>query len=501
MSSPKNLSLLTIALFSAAACLCLGIFLTVMDMPLEGGAIAVIGFGPAYLYLDRRHTPGLLIGPSVFLYLFHATGYSIGPLAQRYIINSEIFIEEGMVLAQWGAVLGLATYALVYHIVFRKVAYRFRNDASPNTSPIESKWVGYTLLLLVISVLFLFYGHLSGATRRIGVNLAEATPQTHTVHATFTYVQFVIFFFLGSVAVRRRGWWIVLAAFVLLIYAGFNTLEGNRGPLLSSFLMLATGAVLAGFSVRKALFSLCIWILILIPLAGVVDFYRNATSALEYDEGLLERVNKFYSARQDLGALESMGAKTANQALIYAISAMTVDRVMVMTPDVIPHAGFENLDALFYVYIPAIIAPNRPEISDGNNIAFSYGVGGGPGSGSYLYIPSVGEGYRRFGWVGIPLMYALSGIIFGTACAICWTKRQRREWAAMLAFLVLQAPAVWGFTLNYLVYFALFVVPKYYIYFFVLRKLQDVFTSSYKTIRRPGYMHRSGDTWHQVRDL
>jgi len=483
MSSPKKASLLNLALFIATAGLSLGILLTVLNMPLEGGAIAVLGFSLLYVYLDRKHTPGLLIGPSIFLYFYHALGYSIGPLAQRYILHSEAFIEEGMVLAQWGAVLGLTTYALVYPKVFRAAAYRLSKgkDARPNASPAGSKWEGYTGLLLMISVLILFYGYVSGGSRRIGGLNTDASTLTQTLISSFWHAQIIVFFFLGFLAVKRRRRWIALAAFAYVAYAGFQTLEGSRGPLLTSMLMLVIGAVWAGLSVRKALLALGLSAFILIPLAGVVDFYRSYTAGSQYEEGFLKRILAFSQARVDLKAAVEGGKKYANEAFIYAISAITADRVMVMTPDVIPYAGLENLDALLYIYIPAVIAPNRPEIADGNLIAAIYGVGEGT-KRTYFYIPSVGEGYRRFGWVGIPLMYGLSGIIFGAAVAICWVKGQRREWAAMLVFLVIQAPSVWGFTLNYMFYFALSYVPKYYIYFAVLSKLQDVFTSFHNTI-------------------
>lgn len=473
-----------ISLLAASSGIALGALLTLLNMPLEGGAIAVIGFGPVYLYLDRKHLPGLLVGPSIFIYLYHALGYSIGPLSQRYILDSERFIEEGMVLAQWGAVLGLATYALVFPKAFLAVVCRFGKgkDASPNASPADSKWAGYAVLLLLISVMILSYGYVSGGSRRIGGLNTDASTLTQTLISSFWYAQIIVFFFLGYLAVRRRGGWIALAVFAYVAYAGFQTLEGSRGPLLTSLLMLVNGVVWAGFSVRKTLLVLCLSAFLLIPLAGVVDFYRGYTRyTSEYDQGFSARVSALIASAQDLSAAEAEDQQSRHSAIIYAISAIVVDRVMVMTPSVIPHAGLETLGALLYIYIPAVIAPDRPEISDGNIIAAIYDVGYGTKS-TYYYIPSVGEGYRRFGWVGIPIMYGLSGIIFGAASAICWAKRQKREWTAMLVFLVLQAPAVWGFTLNYMFYFALAYVPKYYIYFFVLSKLQDVFTFFYNTI-------------------
>lgn len=67
--------------------------------------MAVLAFAFVYVRMDRTLTPDLIIGPSSFAFLFHAMGYSFGPLAQRYILGEEAFIEEGMILAQWGQFL------------------------------------------------------------------------------------------------------------------------------------------------------------------------------------------------------------------------------------------------------------------------------------------------------------------------------------------------------------------------------------------------------------
>lgn len=483
MSTPHRILSPGLAVFVAMSGIFLGGVVTFLNMALEGGSIAVIGFTVLYLYFDRKHTPGLLIGPAFFLFCFHALGYAIGPLAQRYVLHQEVFIEKGMVLAQWGAVLGLTTFAFIYPKVFLAVSRRFHEDQSVGQRDDMGAygWVGYTVLLLIVSVTLVLYGYFSGGLRRIGVT-ADVSLITFTIIASFSAVQYVVFFFLGVLAIKRRGWWLVLTFSLYLAYAGYQTLEGNRGPLLSSLLMLASGAVWAGFSIRKTFFALAMSALILVPLAGIVNLYRQATSLAQYEEGLLGRVAAFSQAASNLKASQLEGGEIANKALIYAVSAITVDRVMVMTPDIIPHAGFESLSALFFMYVPAFVAPNRPDIDDGVNIAAVYGIGTGKGGTSYYYIPAVGEGYRRFGWIGIPILYALSGMLFGAVVALCWEKKKRREWAAMLVFLVLQSPAVWSFTYNYIVYFALSYLPKYYIYFFVLSKLQDFCFSFHNTV-------------------
>ena len=380
MKHHKILSLFNVALFCVIAGLCYGVALTFTTMPLEGGAIAVLCFGPAYLYLDRKLTPGILIGPSSYVYIYHALNYSVGPLAQRYILNAEVFIEKGMILAQWGAVLGLITFLIVYPIVFRNMAINFSRGKNKRQIAIleGTSWDNYTLLLLLISVIIVVFGYLSGGARKIGgLGSMESSTLTNVIISSFWTVKMVVFFFLGYLAVKRRGWWKFLAVFTYIAYAVFETLEGNRGPLINSMFMMATGLVWAGYSVRKVLIGLCLMAVLAVPLAGVVDVYRSYTTIAQYEEGFFERISNFYVALQKIGTDNNGNEKVAYEAFIYAASALTVDRVMVMTPDVIPYAGLDNMSAIFYIFIPKLFAPNRPIIDDGNSIAAIFGVGEG----------------------------------------------------------------------------------------------------------------------------
>ena len=302
MNRPKLVFLPTMTLISVILGVCYGILMSSLDMRLEGGAIAVLGLGPLYLYLDRKCTPGFIIGPSSFIYILHVLGYSIGPLAQRYILHSEYFIVDGMILAQWGAVIGLLTYAIVYINVFRAVSRRLYNGKNERLalSPEGSKWGGYTSILLAISVLILFYGYVSGASRRIGGLAAmENTTLMQTIVSSFLFVKIIVFFFLGYLAIKLRGRWLVLAAFAYVAYAGFETLEGNRGPLVYSLLMLSTGVVWAGYSIRKTVVALCLSAMLFVPLAGVVNYYRSYTSLTQYEEGFIERMSAFSQAMRE----------------------------------------------------------------------------------------------------------------------------------------------------------------------------------------------------------
>ena len=474
MSDLKKAPASNLALFIAVTGVALGTLLTALHMRLEGGAIAVLGFALLYIRLDRTCMPGFLLGPSIFVFLYHALGYALGPLAQRYILQSEHFIEEGMVLSQWGAVLGLATYLLVFPRVFRTAHdWAVGKTEQTEATPRGHSWPGYTLVLLAITLAILLYGYLTEVSRRMGGLPMDAPIAAITVVTAFGAVRVIVFFFLGFLAAKQRGAWMGLWLICCLAYVVFQTLEGNRGLSIDALLMSVMGAVWAGASAKKAVLALGLSALLFIPVSGIVEWYRGYTTyTYQYDEGFGARVSAFIEAAQELNTINRAGWHSSNEAFIYAVSALTVDRVMVLTPGIIPYAGFENLDALLYVFIPKVFFPDRPELADANLIAFRYGVGSGDNT-SFVYIPAVGEGYRRFGWVGIPIIYALSSVIFGLWTGISWAKRARREWTALLVFLVYHAPVVWSATFNSAIHFATFYVLKYYIFLSGLRILQD----------------------------
>jgi hypothetical protein len=156
-----------------------------------------------------------------------------------------------------------------------------------------------------------------------------------------------------------------------------------------------------------------------------------------------------------------------------AATAVAVDKVMILTPDVIAFQGFDDLQRALLIWIPRIVSAAKLSVQDGNEAAVRYGVGTLDGT-SFMYMPSVGEGYRRFGWAGVVIVYTLLGIVYGLSAGIAWRFRHRREWAAMLMFITIAAGGVWSSTILSLAYEALWVIPKYFVFFFVIRVMQDI---------------------------
>lgn len=484
------------------------------ELRLEGVGLAILSFGPMYLLLDRKLVPGLLVGPCTLVFIWHGLEYAIAPLAQRYILAEENFIEDGLFLAQLGAVIGLATFAIFLFLTFNFISDFIKKRISKGKHPLpepnqvkdlpplkrittiqnqepptilpgeesqtnlhDQSWQTYTVLLIGISLVILGIGTFSGALQRVG-GYNDNSLSTLTFVNAFSSVYKIVFFFLGYLAVKHRGGWTRLWLLSYLLYAIFWTLQGSRGPIFEELVVSSIGAVWAGFKARRVLLVLAGSIVIFIPFAGILGSYRSDTTyTSRYSEGVFGQASAFLQATEDyFNNINTDDQQHSLQPFITAVSADVVDRVMLAHPSSMPFDGWENADAVFYSFIPKVFYPDRPEIGDANTLAQHYGFGSADGTTS-AYFPTVAEGYRRFGWIGIPFMYMLCGLIYGLVVALTWAKRATRDGLAMLIFVVLQSQYVWFLTFNQAVNFLVFIVPKYWLFFFALTKLQDIFTS------------------------
>jgi hypothetical protein len=428
----------------------------------EGGAIAVLGAASLVIWIDTRLMPGWLIGPGTFFCIHHINTYALSPISQLWLSGTINHRLEGFVPAQWGAVLGLFSWALFYPIVFRAVLQQHSTRVQRiQTSPV---WTRYGLALLAASAIICAFQYASGLSR-VGGEFGSVSLERASVANAFQYTPVLAFFFAAYSAASRRGIWITVWLASLACFVVWMLLDGSRGVTAMAGCLSACGLVYGGMRRTTVAAVGILATLVFIPACGMVRLYRDQYSGRV--ASIDDRVQAFgEAARQYIHQTTTISG--ASDVFLKRISEDSVDYIFIQTPEFIPYAGFRDLDRVAYIYIPQVLWPDRPDLLDHNGVAVEYGVAREGVQGNSLSV--VAEGYRRFGWPGIPFVYSLiaacSALVAGTA----WRLRDRPEWVASLMVLIVclngeQTMA----TLLSTLYFLLWTLPKYFLFFLAIR--------------------------------
>jgi hypothetical protein len=466
---------------SVVAGLVLGMLLTALDLRIAGGALAVLGLAPLFVSLDRHTTPGLFPGCASVAYLNHVLGYSIGPIG--YLLTEGRLtgaVEEGFVLAQWGAVLGLMTFAVCYLAVFR-FASRLSAPASNLAPPerVRRDWRGFGLVLLPISSLIVLYGFSSGINNRLSSAVDPSAVQS-TLFSAFSGLPSIMFFFLGYAAAKRGTGRIVWLC-TISVYSVAYFFDGTRGACAWAVVYSCSGMYMGGLRPRVFVAPLIAFTMVFVPLSNVLVAYRTnyagANTLSERWSGLAESSHLFSQSR-------SQGDEKGVESFLYAITAHAVDRVFALTPESMPFVGLSGMENLRYVLVPRVVSPNRPDPDDPNGLAIEYGAAARGLKGSYF--PTVGDGYRRFGWPGIALLYGWLAVIWAFCGAWAWNRRWQPQWMAFFVALIVMSPGIWSTTLPYSFYIVGWMFPKYFLVLWAATKLQTLIR---RTKGRPPCAH------------
>jgi hypothetical protein len=468
---------LGLSLVFAAGTALIAILLSATGMELEGGAVAVAGLAPLLVAIDLILTPDLVIGPCGYVALIHVLGYAVGPVGQLYTARVGLlnFDPLGMQPAQWGAFMGLSWFGPSYAVAFT-LGSRLsltRERPTKQDSLRQWDWYGMAFLFLAFSMLALRY--VTASTKRVGGNgLQNGSALVVTLANGFAHIHQMVFFFLALSAIRHRSFFrIAIWLGALGAYGAFFFLEGGRGEIVTAVICSALGLGYGGFRRRYIAIGLLVFAVLMVPVMPVVAEYRNyAVYGQAYDKGFVARAQQLWAAGVTYYSGNSRTKDSTLDAVFYGVTAFTVDQVMLRTPQLVPYAGLEDLERARLIWIPRFLSEAKASVQDGNEVAYRYGVGTNDGT-SFVYLPSVGEGYRRFGWAGIPLLYIAFGLAFGASIGFAWRRRGRREWAAMLLLLTISAPGAWSYTILTMTYEIGWVLPKYVVVFYVIRLVVD----------------------------
>ena len=463
-----------VAWLSGVIGLALGFLLVVLQFEIVGGAVAVLGLAPLFVTLDRQTTPGLFPGCCTLGYLQHALGYAIGPLGYLAIDGRVTGKEQGaFALAQWGGVLALLVFAVCYYPVFRLVSGK-KADRSKHQLQSRSEYQirHFWMLLLPVSALIVVYGFASGVNNRLSP-ASSPSAISSTLFGSFSLIPQAMFFFLGYAAAkssRTFAIWVSLFA----TYSIANFLDGTRGASAWALLYSISGMYLGGVKVRRLLVPLCLYTAAFVPLANVLVSYRGAYVGTN---SLSDRWAGITTSFREFQTNWSHGDEKGVEKFLYGVTAHVVDRIFLLVPDSVPFAGFAGMENIGYSLIPRVVAPNRPDPDDPNGLAIQYGAANAGTTGSY--VPAVGDGYRRFGWPGIVLLYAWLAAVWATWMGWSWRRKQRLHALSMAFILVIMAPGIWSTTLPMSFYLLLWIFPKYLAFFWVANKLHGYLWESY----------------------
>jgi len=460
-------------------------------MRVEGGAIAVLGFAPLYFSIERRLFPGFFFGPLTFMYLYHAMGYGIGPLGQMFLLESLTFDEQGFVPAQWGGVIGLTVFAIMFPRIFQGSLQTIRRRWN---CPLPDKqgsfnWRGYTIFIMLTGIAIIGYDLVSDAASRLGGE-SEASIESASLVAAFYAVHQVMFFFLAYLAAKRGGRWLSFWLVILVGYSIFFFLEGGRGNAVIAAVFSAMGFAWAGTSWRKLVLMGSVAAIVFVPISGMVLTYRSYFRDQVHREDFRGRVVGFLSAVEvTLDQSDRVVFETISEGFLSGITAKFVDQVFLQTPSSIPFAGLEGIENALWVVVPTVIFPDRPKLQDGNTLAIQYDQTKREDSKGW-YMPAVGEGYRRGGWTGVVLLYVFSAFIFGPVLAICWARRANVVWMSMFVWLSLLATGIWSATMlsNFWLFWAF---PRQWVTFWGLHKLQKSLWAMGMALTGHPDMHRT----------
>ena len=457
-----------ISLLAVAA----GIAVHQLGWQIEGPAVAILGFAPLMIAIDEDLMPGFFIGPATYMYLYHALGWAIGPVGQLHIAGWADFVEHGFSLSQWAVVIGLATFSVVYPQAFRVIA-RWSNRHDVRSDESQSDWQRYTWLLLLVTLLVMGYGVYVGVGDRwLGSEMVFSAAQ-QTIFSAFGYVEQALFFFLGYQVARRGQLWIGLWLAIIGGHAVYSLTQGGRGLLVTAAMASAIGLALGGVSRRKIFLAGAFVAIPFVPLAAVVDVYRSGGSYGASGQGFGERVTALGQASDDFWSDAVVQNLQSSEVFWRRVTADVADRVFELTPSVIPHAGFDSIENVLWVFVPSVFAPGRPNLSDGNLAAIQYGAGAGEEGRLGFYMPTVGDAYRRFGWTGIPFFYAAASAGTAVIAGFAWPRRRRKHWMAVLVLVTMQASWIMSATMITMFWTLLWFFPKYVVFFWLLSMSQD----------------------------
>ena len=377
-------------------------------------------------YLERRVIDRLLFPPFTAVTCWAALGTAIG----IPIMNSQIQYSERMMgfgVQDWD--LPMLTIQIVYLLSFpfAWIGYYYGGFRKVEHINYSSLFDGMTTLmtkkLLVIGWVFFLISVFTLVIRvRAGLeNKDQGVVNIHaygafqmTLHLILSIAPkwSVLGFIFTPYLWDVKG---VVGKLIILLLLGLYFIvaltTGSRGYILYPCCLMLTGYY---FFRRRDFWKTEALIVILAILAlftvFVIYAYRNTN---EYRSAKGSDIIKRYHAFNNIekNYKKSKLRPEAAFDLGYSFYGFEDVKVFALSPEPVSHTGFSGFKAIPLTWIPTTIVKNKPKLLDAEFVVESYNKE--PRNTNGLGISLTGDAYRRFGWIGIPVVVLIAFAIYG----------------------------------------------------------------------------------------
>jgi len=375
------------------------------------------------VYLERNLLGRVLFTPYAMIAFW--TSMSTGVGVGLYVWTNGGAFESNLFKMQLITIFGFPISFLSYRFGFGRVPRVIFPDFNPRfrkhiVQPLV--WVG--VLLLLWRVVQFTSNASTGASDRgmHGIVARDEVFGIWTYFSIFPRFETLSFFFLPLVFKYVKSFLraviILLICYILLL--AFAT--GSRGTFIFPFVFFGVGTYFFKTRFLKTFRFIRLDVVaigscaLILPLLLLMDHFRNTQTFRE--KRTIDIVGRFSAIGEAFDRIEVMDANAqADNENVRLVSRALIgvnDTIIYeMTPRDIPHAGFDNFEAILYTWAPTFIFRNAPILTDNNPVLWRY-LGRVDRNGRTFTLEA--DLYRRFGWLAIPFGVAFYFYIYGLFC-------------------------------------------------------------------------------------
>lgn len=362
-------------------------------------------------YIDRRHLDYLLLPPLTMLALFEFSRMGIGPPIFSFANNLET--DQGLLLMQAAHVVSFPLIMFCYKKITRNVpSFIMPNPFQKNSYDLYLylKWFG--LVCFCFTIFGFFIGATSGSMDR-GDAGAILKLQSFGIWSLFevfirlydiAYLLVPIIFLTSGFLMRRCLMVILFMVFIFFIATG------TRGFIMFSALYLVLGYWMVAINPRRIITTLAV---LIVSMTFLIPFMASYRSSISFSSSKLSditaRLESIFSPDEVVVSAYNDSLLMLSKSLIGVSDQLIYEK----TPDQIPHAGWENIDAVLYVWMPTTLFPNKPSLYGSDTMLYDYT--NVMHERSFGTITFNADMYRRFGWIGVLSGNILFGLLYGFA--------------------------------------------------------------------------------------